>query len=227
MCEWQDLPSLSCEGESVSSQWRACHTSQEDLRSNPPKPLGQWARVTPLLEAETGVLRQNKERLFSFRETHLMYMLVFVSSVILQRHVCWRSGHLGGASERYWAGETAQSVKCSLCKHEDPRSVIRTQIRKLHITGWHMPIIPSLMVGNTWILGDSLASQHSKISELNSRLSDSHVSGTKRSGWRRQPRLYLASTCIHTPVHLHTVTSTCNLYIPVFLQMNEEACGVT
>lgn len=43
-------------------------------------------------------------------------------------------------------------------------------------------------------------------------------------------RCTLGSTCIHMPVHPHTVTSTCNtfhLYMPVFLQMNEGACGVT
>lgn len=166
LCVWMTRPSVFELWRRFSQQWRACHASQEDQRSNPPKPLRQWELVTPRLEAETGVLRQDKERLFSFRETHLMYMLAFVSSVLLLRHACWRSGHLGDTSKRYWAGETAQSVKCLLCKHEDPRSVIRTQIRKLHVTRWHMPIIPSLMGGNTWVLGDSLASQPSKISEL-------------------------------------------------------------
>lgn len=164
MCEWRDLPSLSCEGDSVSSEGLAHQPIGPEVKC--PKATEAVSTCNPTAEAETGVLRQDKERLFSFRETHLMCMPAFVSSVLLLRHACWRSGHLGGASKRYWAGETAQSLKCSLCKHEDPRSLIRIQRRKLHITRWHMPVIPSLMSGNSWILGDSLASQPSKISEL-------------------------------------------------------------
>lgn len=68
------------------------------------------------------------------------------------------------------------------------------------------------------------------VKSVNSRLSDSHVSGTKGVVEEDSHGCTLGYTCIHTPVHLHTVTCTHNtfhLYMPVFLQTNEEAHGVT
>lgn len=63
VCKWQNLPSLGCEDGLVDKVL----TRVPEVDS--PKSVRWWALVNPLLEAETGVLRQDEERLLSFRDS--------------------------------------------------------------------------------------------------------------------------------------------------------------